>query len=64
MKCIRSDILFRKVGMRSGVLFQKLGIRNGYVFEAAMARPRPKSGQLHPRGLSPLTSVQVCFRVC
>ena len=48
--CRRSDILFRKIGIRSGVLFQKIGIRNGCVFEASMARPRPKSGQVHPRG--------------
>ena len=49
MKYIRSDILFRKVGIRSGILFQLIGIRNGYVFAASMARPRPKSGQVHPQ---------------
>ena len=49
MKYISSDILFRKIGIRSGILFQKIGIRNGYVFEASMARPRPKSVQVHPR---------------
>ena len=53
MKYVRSDILFRKIGIRSGVLFQKIGIRNGYVFEASMARPQPKSGQVHPRALKP-----------
>ena len=37
MKYIRSDILFRKIG-----------VRNGYVFEASMACPQPKSGQVHP----------------
>ena len=47
---IRSDILFRKIGIRSGILFQKIGIRDVYVFEASMARPRPKSGQVHPPG--------------
>ena len=30
--------------------FGKIGIRNGYVFETLMARPRPKSGQVPPRG--------------
>ena len=50
MKYIRSDILFRKIGIRSGILFQEIGIRNGHVFEASMVRPRPKSGQVHPRG--------------
>ena len=49
MKHIRLDILFRKIGIRSGILFQEIGIRNGYVFEASMVRPRPKSGQVHPR---------------
>ena len=29
------------------MLFRKIGIRNGYGFEASMARPRPKSGQVH-----------------
>ena len=48
MKYISSDILFRKIGIRSGILFQKIGKRNGYFFEASMARPRPKSGQVHP----------------
>ena len=52
MKYIRSDILFRKIGIRSGILFQKIGTRNGYVFEVLMARPRPKSGQVHPLGRS------------
>ena len=52
MKYMRSDILFRKIGIRSGILFQKISIRNGYIFEASMARPRPKSGQVHPRGSS------------
>ena len=47
---MRSDILFRKIGIRSGILFQKIGIRNGYVVEALMARPRRKSGQVHPPG--------------
>ena len=47
---IRSGILFRKIGIRSGIHFRKIGIRNGYVFEAWMALPRPKSGQVHPRG--------------
>ena len=51
MKYIWSDILFRQLGIRSGILFQKIGIRNGYVFEASMARPRPKSGQVHPPGV-------------
>ena len=50
MKYIGSDIPFCKIGLRSGILFQKIGIRNGYVFEALMARPRPKSGQVHPPG--------------
>ena len=51
MKYIMSDILFRKIGIRSGILFDEIGIRNGYVFEASMARPRPKSGQVHPPGM-------------
>ena len=56
MKHIRSDALFRKIGIRSGILFQKIGTRNGYVFEALMARPRPKSGQVHPPpGVEPAT---------
>ena len=38
----------RKIGIRSGIPFPKIGIRNGYVFEASMARPQPKSGQVHP----------------
>ena len=50
MKCIKSNIRLRKIGMRSGILFQKAGIRNGYVFAASMARPRPKSDQVHPPG--------------
>ena len=50
MKYIRSGILLRKIGIRSGILFQNIGIRNRYVFEASMARPRPKSGQVHPPG--------------
>ena len=41
---------FSKIGIKSGILFQNIGIRKGYVFEASMARPRPKSGQVHPAG--------------
>ena len=51
MKYIRSDIPFRKIGIRSGIPFQKIGIRNGYVFEVSMARPRPKSSQVHSPGV-------------
>ena len=40
----------RKIGISSGIPFPKSDIRNGYVFEASMARPRPKSGQVHPPG--------------
>ena len=38
--------------MRSDILFQEIGIRNGCVVEASMARPRRKSGQVHPSGTS------------
>ena len=33
-----------------GYTISKNCIRNGYVFEVSMARPRPKSGQVHPPG--------------
>ena len=49
---IRNGTYFQDFYMkyiRSDILFQKIGIRNGYVFEATVARPRPKSGQVHPR---------------
>ena len=45
---------FEKLGQGWVYFFQKIVIRNGYVFEArplvrSMARPRPKSGQVHSR---------------
>ena len=59
--CIKSGINFQNFGIRNGTDFldfgmkhkvgydfQKFDIRNGYVFEALMARPRPKSSQVHP----------------
>ena len=51
--CVRFPFFvffIREIGIRSGILFPKIGIRNGYVFEASMARPQPKSGQVHPPG--------------
>ena len=51
--CVRFPFFvffIRKIGMRLGLRFPKIGIRNGYVFEASMARPQPKSGQVHPPG--------------
>ena len=62
MKCIRSDILSRKIGIRSGILFQKIGIRNGYVFKASMARPLPKSGQVHPPGAMNASALNTALR--
>ena len=44
---------FSKNWRKVGYAFQKIGIRNGYVFEVSMARPRPKSGQVHPLGYLP-----------
>ena len=42
---------FSKNWYKVGYTFsKKIGIRNGYVFETLMARPRPKSGQVHPPG--------------
>ena len=36
--------------IRSDTLFRKIGIRKGYVFEASIARPRAKSGQVQSPG--------------
>ena len=50
------------VPVKSGIHFGKIGIRNGYVFETSMARPRPKSGQVAPRGArGPLRSFRPLF---
>ena len=34
-----------------GYTFSKNWYKVGYVFETSMARPRPKSGQVHPPGV-------------
>ena len=52
---------FSKNWYKVGYTFsENIGIRNGYVFETLMARPRPKSGQVHPPGA---TVQEICVAV-
>ena len=48
----RNGTDFQDFGMKYkvGYTFQNIDIRNGHEFEASMARPRQKSGQVHPPG--------------
>ena len=51
---IRNGTYFQDLYMKyisSNILFRKIGIRSGYFFEASKARPRLKSGQVHPPGI-------------
>ena len=42
-------IHFLKIRIKSGILFRRVG-KERVCFEALIARPRPKSGQVHPSG--------------